>query len=283
MNLNNWQDTSPGTGTFTVLSVTTYSSGESEATATTVKDCVIKRKKKIDIESIHEQLLESSSISGEEALNIIEEFTEPKREKTELEIKENKDRSMRRTKSQIRKKIIEGELDHFLTLTYKENKKDVKACWLDWKRFIRKVTQKYPNLKYLVIIERQKRGAIHFHAAVHGYMHANTMRALWLSVVGQGNIDIQRRKHNQSLHNLAKYITKYLTKQQNELDDFKNLYRCSRNIKLNVIKFYLPKEFAFIRPEMIREALLFWVKDIKQKWDDSNGLYSCTWVSSLAQ
>ena len=113
-------------------------------------------------------------------------------------------------------------------------------------------------------------------------MHANSIRALWLRVIGEGNIDIKRKRHNQSLHGLAKYITKYITKQYDELEDFKNLYRCSKNIKLKITKFYLSKHYALIRDSIIDEIINLFVPNQLQDWSDSNGLYSTRWVSSLA-
>jgi len=276
-----WSEHSPKSGTYTVFNITDYSSGEAEVSVTTVKDSECYTKKVIDKELMHERLLDSVPYDSDEAERLIIEATELK-EISELDKEENKQRSLRRAKSVIRKKIIEGELDHFLTLTYKENKTDLQECWKDWKKFIRLVQQKYPALKYLVIVERQKRGAIHFHAAIHGFMHANAIRSLWLQVVGAGNIDLKRKKDGQSIHSLAKYICKYLTKQYDELDDFKNLYRCSQNIKLKQMKFYLPKEYALFRADEIEKALAIFIKDIKQFWEDSNGLYSCQWASSLS-
>ena len=153
----------PESGSYTVVSLTDYSNGEAELTATTVKDPIsFKRKSKEqrakDLEKVHEALLESQGVGGDEGHLIFIEATEPKKPITDFDREENKHRALRRTKSVIRKKIIEGELDHFLTLTYKENKLDLKEAWKDWKKFIRLVLKKYPELKYLVICERQKRG-----------------------------------------------------------------------------------------------------------------------------
>ncbi len=287
MILRHFQRERPKTGTYTVISLTDYSNGHSECTATTVKDPISFKKKskeqrEKDLQKLHDDLLDSQGVGGDEGHLIFMEATQPKKPITDFDRLENKHRALRRTKSVIRKKIIEGELDHFLTLTYKENKLDLKEAWKDWKKFIRLVLKKYPTLKYLVICERQKRGAIHFHAAVHGFMHANSIRALWLKIVGEGNIDIKRKKRDQSLHGLAKYITKYITKQFDELEDFKNLYRCSKNIKLRITKFYLTKEYALIGDSIIDEFINTYVPNVLQDWSDSNGLYSTRWVSSLA-
>jgi len=270
-----WSGESPKKGTYTIFNLTEYSSGEAECTVTTLKDASSKARKPAKIDD----LSGAKVLSEKAALKAMGFDPEPI---SELDKEENKQRSLRRARSVIRKKIIEGELDHFLTLTYKENKKDVAECWKDWKKFIRLVQKKYPTLKYLVIVERQKRGAIHFHVAVHGFMHVQSVRCSWLQVVGEGNIDIKRRSRNQSMHGLANYITKYLTKQYDELESFQNLYRCSKNIKLKQTKLYLPKEFAMVRASEIRQAIALYLHDVKQYWEDSNGLFSCQWASTLA-
>ena len=148
MILRNWQHESPKSGTYTVFNLTEYSSGETEATVTTVKDTVQMRpklKKTVEqMDKAHDALLNCVPLEGKDALLFLDEFT---KEKTLLEREENKTRSMRRTRSVIRKKIIEGGLDHFLTLTYKENKLDLKECWSDWKKFIRLVQKKISSIK----------------------------------------------------------------------------------------------------------------------------------------
>lgn len=279
------QNEAPQKGTYSVVKVTDYSNGEREMSVTTVFDPdSLRTRKKDDSEQLHEQLLNSDPIKAEAAKVVLDEFfkEDDVKEISPIDKEENKLRSLRRSKTSIRMKIIEGELDHFLTLTYRENQTDIDLAWQQWKQFIRLVQKKYPTIKYLVILERQKRGAIHFHACINGFLHANTVRALWKKIVGEGNIDLKRRRHNQSLHGLANYICKYLTKQYDEIEDFKNIYRCSRNIKIKQSKFYIPREFAYLRDKVIQQLIQIYVPDHKQHRGDSNGLFSYEWVSSLA-
>ena len=57
-----------------------------------------------------------------------------------------------------------NKYDKFLTLTFAENKIDIQECNVLFKAFIRKLKNKYnKNLKYLAVIEFQKRGAVHYH------------------------------------------------------------------------------------------------------------------------
>ncbi|GAB5388124.1 MAG: hypothetical protein Alpg2KO_10920 [Alphaproteobacteria bacterium] len=50
-----------------------------------------------------------------------------------------------------------------------------------WSRFVRRLKRKLglADWPYLVIAERQKRGAIHFHVAIHGWHPAQEVREAW--------------------------------------------------------------------------------------------------------
>lgn len=63
-----------------------------------------------------------------------------------------------------RQVFLNKDLNSFITITYKENKTDVNKCLEDWKYFLKKEKKTNPDIKYIMAIERQKRGAIHFHA-----------------------------------------------------------------------------------------------------------------------
>ncbi|WP_285675166.1 rolling circle replication-associated protein, partial [Paralimibaculum aggregatum] len=78
---------------------------------------------------------------------------------------------------------------------------------------------------YVVVAERQKRGAIHFHLAVRGRQDVALLRAAWLAVLAAspavaelsglgsslGNIDVQGSRRR-PLHRVARYLAKYLAK-----------------------------------------------------------------------
>ena len=57
---------------------------------------------------------------------------------------------------------FDNKYDKFLTLTFADNKTDVKACNILFKAFIRKLKRYKENLKYLAVIEFQERGAVHY-------------------------------------------------------------------------------------------------------------------------
>ncbi|MCU7812603.1 MAG: hypothetical protein KZQ77_15450 [Candidatus Thiodiazotropha sp. (ex Notomyrtea botanica)] len=129
-------------------------------------------------------------------------------------------KSQRRAKKIIRQKILTFQADRLLTLTYRENMSDLSTAWKHFNAFNRLMKWRYKeNWQYVCVPEYQKRGAVHFHLAVKGYFHANTVRKFWKQAIkGEGNIDISsptRRNGSvtRSPKKIAGYISKYLTKQ----------------------------------------------------------------------
>lgn len=130
-------------------------------------------------------------------------------------------KSQRRAKKIIRQKILTFQADTLLTLTYRENQSDLKLAWKHFNKFNRLMKWRYKEKwQYVAIPEFQKRGAVHFHLAVKGRYHYNTVRKLWKQAIeGEGNVDFQRptRKNGsatKSPKKIASYLSKYLTKQE---------------------------------------------------------------------
>ena len=99
-------------------------------------------------------------------------------------------------------------MNKFLTLTHKENLTDVNESNIFFRKFIRKIRRKNENLKYLSIVEFQKRGAVHYHTLSNmAFMKADEIAQLW----GQGFIKINKAQ-SEMYDSLAPYVAKYLTK-----------------------------------------------------------------------
>lgn len=119
-----------------------------------------------------------------------------------------------RRKKKIRRLINSNLYDvskcSFITLTYKENMKRLDVAKKDFLLFIKRFKYHYPLFdKYLYVIERQKRGAIHFHIVFFDvpYINFKIVSDIW----GKGFIDI----HNvRDIKNLGSYLTKYLNKRE---------------------------------------------------------------------
>jgi len=55
----------------------------------------------------------------------------------------------------------------------------------DWKEFVRLFRVRYPEWKYLAVLEKQERGALHLHVAVQGKQDIRWLLRCWLLAIGQ--------------------------------------------------------------------------------------------------
>lgn len=126
----------------------------------------------------------------------------------------HEDRAVRRARSRIRKLILAIHADHLLTLTYRENVTNFDRACGDLRKFARIMKAKLPGWLYIAVSEQQKRGAWHWHLAVHGRQDVALIRSAWRRVVGEGNIDVNPPKRSSSKRTLAlvRYLGKYLAK-----------------------------------------------------------------------
>lgn len=127
-------------------------------------------------------------------------------------------KSQARARKNVRYKSLMLNADRMLTLTYRENKTDLNECRSDLAKFSRLMKSEFgQQWQYIAVPEFQKRGAVHFHLAIHGFYPVNKVRSIWRSVVGDGNIDITSPKiaigkNSWNPRRIANYLAKYLTK-----------------------------------------------------------------------
>ncbi len=167
--------------------------------------------------------------------------------KTEVEKVRNRWLSSRRSKKTFTRLVyaninqwldVKGKLvkPTFLTLTFKENIKNVKQANLEFTKFIKRLTyeitgQKKSFFKYITVIEFQDRGAIHYHCIFFNlsYLLKKRIAEIW----GKGFIKIKRAKDTKkTIDYLAKYMGKELS--EDRLRGEKS-YFCSRDLKQPVI------------------------------------------------
>lgn len=143
-----------------------------------------------------------------------------------------------RAKTRTRKLCKAGGVDTLMTLTYKENQRDLALCKKHLKEFVRRVRRQIPDFVCVAAFERQKRGAWHVHMATQklpsSLLASNgvkvkswgVLRAIWRSVTKEygGNVDVSARKrHSQrSAAKIAAYISKYITKNFEEGEKWSN-------------------------------------------------------------
>lgn len=115
-----------------------------------------------------------------------------------------------------------------LTLTFRENEKDIKKANYEFEKFIKRMNYYYRiNIKYLAVVEFQKRGAIHYHLILFNMPFIDDLKALE-SIWGNGKINIKALKN---VDNIGAYLCKYLTKDTAERLKEKKCFFYSRGLK----------------------------------------------------
>nr|BAA07788.1 rep protein [Brevibacillus borstelensis] len=143
-----------------------------------------------------------------------------------------RDDSLSRARKKIRRLINANVYKHpsedgelykpvFMTLTFAENVTDVDLANKAFKQFIRKLNghvygRGRVGLKYVTVIEFQKRGAVHYHCVFFNlpFIDSGVIASLW----GQGFIKVNsmKKRDGTNCDNVGAYVTKYM---QKELDD----------------------------------------------------------------
>lgn len=138
-------------------------------------------------------------------------------EASESDKKETRRKTLSKAKTTVRRLINAnidawGESPKFITLTFAENVQDIKQANYEFKKFRQRLEYDLKiKLKYVVVMEFQKRGAIHYHAIFFNlpYVPNEHLATVW----GQGFVKIN---NVDKVDNIGAYVTKYMTKQDYE-------------------------------------------------------------------
>ncbi len=145
----------------------------------------------------------------------------------------SRERATRRARSEVRQKVKGLQADRMVTLTYRENMVSKERLLADWKNFCWRM-RRVQGWAYVATYERQRRGAWHLHVAVRGRQNYRVLRAVWRSVVGQdnGNVDVRNPWKERALrHKLASYLSKYIAKNFEDGDPHEKRFWSSRGIE----------------------------------------------------
>lgn len=121
--------------------------------------------------------------------------------------------NMQKARNRLRRLITANfnENSKFITLTFKDNLRDVKQANKDFKKFIQRLRYRYGSFKYAAVIEFQKRGAVHYHMISDlPYIKNQDLNKIW----GHGFVKINNIEH---VDNVGAYMIKYMTKNTNDL------------------------------------------------------------------
>lgn len=140
----------------------------------------------------------------------------------------NRNKVLARNRRTVRQLVNSNpDCNKFLTLTFADNLTDIDKANYQFKKFIERLKYRYSSieLKYIAVIEFQKRGAIHYHLLNNlPYIDVNELACVW----GHGFIKLNKIDN---VDNVGAYVTKYM---QKDLDDPRLLgrkcYMTSRNL-----------------------------------------------------
>ena len=165
--------------------------------------------------------------------DLVKNFGSRSSETTEIQYQENKKKNIRKSAKKIMSLVKHNVGQYkrsdgkkyppiFLTLTFAENVTDWDYANNEYMKFIKRLNykvygKKCAKLAYIGVPELQERGAIHYHILFFNlpYIDKSEIMALW--GLGCTRIEKEDNKGNKFSElegeSLAKYITKYMTKQ----------------------------------------------------------------------
>lgn len=183
----------------------------------------------------------------------------------ETKDKYNKERSLQRTKSKVRRLCISQNMSYMWTLTFATKFNDVKGvqkdagdldhAWDFWRAFIKRCSRAGLAFDYIVTVEVQEKRlekygekVYHFHFVTNKMMAVNAEIAkdmkkdhniedLW----GYGNVFVSFRQKTQKSM-VARYITKYISKMFDETGKATHRYRCSKGMVIPCEKMQFQSE-----------------------------------------
>ena len=131
-------------------------------------------------------------------------------------------------------RIILGNADtqktrpKFITYTFKKNITNITEANKIWTEYCRRLKKHFFNLKYLTVIEFQKRGAVHYHTLYFNMPYRKNLKKLISATWNNGFIKIISTNN---IRNISLYVSKYI---QKELTNTKLIrqksYFCSTNL-----------------------------------------------------
>lgn len=143
----------------------------------------------------------------------------------------------------------------FLTLTFQQNITDIKMANYEFTKFILRMNWEILNdkrslLKYVAVIEFQKRGAIHYHVIFFNlpFVEKETIASIW----GNGYIKI---KAIDDVRDVGYYVTKYMSKDFDDprLKGNKSFFVSKGLLKPTVV--YFEELIDCVKPLLPSEAL----------------------------
>ena len=142
-------------------------------------------------------------------------------------------RSVSRSKAQMRRDMLSIGVDRMITLTYASNMQDRGKAIRDRQEFDRRMRRAMPSWFGVAVLERQKRGAWHWHIAVRGFYDVRIVRALWQRTIREKarvHIGWSWDQKGNCYTKLASYMAKYMGKDLENSISEKHRYHTSGDV-----------------------------------------------------
>lgn len=128
---------------------------------------------------------------------------------------ERREDNLRVAKRAVRRIIeanvsVSGHLPKFVTFTFAENIADLDVGNRLWSAFAKRMCYEFGYaLRYLVVVEFQKRGAVHYHALFFNLPYRKNLSDFLAEIWGHGFVNV---KAVTKVKALGAYVSKYMTK-----------------------------------------------------------------------
>ena len=167
-------------------------------------------------------------------------------------------RSVRRSRTVISDYILSNDFEMFVTFTFnpkKVNRYDLNACYLKMQSWLWRQQKKSNNeMKYIIVPEKHKDGAIHFHAVMSNYpglikktnVIQNNRRVYNLTSFRFGFSNMQYLDDDKQ--KVAAYVCKYITKDMITVSN-RRRYWASKNLQ-KPAKYYNEADALFLNPDL---------------------------------
>jgi len=103
-----------------------------------------------------------------------------------------------------------GQIAKFITYTFRENETELSRANAKFREFHKRLEYKIGKLKYLAVVEFQKRGAVHYHVLYFNIPFTPNLKTLVETTWGHGFVRVVAVK---KVRNLGAYVCKYLQKE----------------------------------------------------------------------
>ena len=142
--------------------------------------------------------------------------------------------SLKRLRDYINTNVVKPKNCKWITLTYKENMKDPKKLYIDFKNFIKRFKYKYGHFEYIVAMEPQERGAWHCHCIIIFDKKAPFIPNKIIETLWQHGFTKTNKLDN--IDNIGAYLTAYLGDMEFTEENIEELQKQGLNVSQMALK-----------------------------------------------